>query len=107
MLKHKYVPAERRDAVRAVADRIEVASDRGCAGLEYLDIVDGRSSFVFYWRTHPWDHAPGGLLAAEAGAHVARLDGSPYRPGDGRRGLLTAAPDVWPRLGPELDAATA
>lgn len=106
VLKHKYVAPEHRAAVAAVADELELAPDRGCAGLEYLDVLDGRSSFLFYWRTRPWDHAPGGAITAEAGACVARLDGEPYRPGDGRRGLLTARPELWDGIGPRLDAAT-
>ena len=56
----------------------------------------GALSHALYWRTLPWDHAPGTLLAEEVGLTVARLDGSEYRPWDGRSGLLTAAGQaVW------------
>jgi len=61
-----------------------------CAGHEYPSIAQGRQNFVLFWRTEPWDHAPGALFMSEAGAHVARPDGSPYRPLDGGQGLLVA-----------------
>ena len=69
-------------------------ADPGCgsAGIEYLELIAGSWRSLFYWRTLPWDHVPGCLLVREAGGHVARLDGSPYSPVDGRSGLL-AAPD--------------
>ena len=60
-----------------------------------------------YWRTLPWDHSPGGLLAEEAGLRVARPDGSTYLPGDGKSGLLAATPELWDRVAAEIQAATA
>jgi fructose-1,6-bisphosphatase/inositol monophosphatase family enzyme len=66
------------------------------AGFGYPDLVTGRVDFTVFWRTLPWDHAPGALLAEEAGCHVRRLDGTPYRPGSGHDGLLSAAgPAAW------------
>ena len=66
------------------------------AGVTYPLAAAGELAYALYWRTLPWDHAPGALLAEEAGLTVARLDGTPYRPWDGRSGLLTAAtPSVW------------
>ena len=58
-----------------------------------------------YWRTLPWDHSPGGLLAEEAGLRVARPDGSTYLPGDGKSGLLAATPELWDRVAAEIQAA--
>ena len=44
----------------------------------------------------PWDHAAGAVWLEEAGGMVRRLDGSPYRVGDKRAGLLAAAtPALW------------
>jgi fructose-1,6-bisphosphatase/inositol monophosphatase family enzyme len=43
-----------------------------------------------FWRSLPWDHAPGALILTEAGGQVARLDGRPYRPADKGAGLLVA-----------------
>ena len=68
----------------------EVNPGMRCAGAEYPAIVSGLQDFVLFWRTLPWDHAPGALFLSEAGGHVARPDGSAYRPGDGKLGLLAA-----------------
>ncbi|MFI6152685.1 inositol monophosphatase family protein [Kitasatospora sp. NPDC051170] len=68
------------------------------AGIEYPEVANGRFDFIFYWRTLPWDHAPGSLLVTEAGGVSARLDGTPYRPeAPGcEDGLLVAAdPATW------------
>jgi len=61
------------------------------AGFSYPSVVGEAADFVMFWRTLPWDHAPGVLIAQEAGCHVARLDGSDYRPQQIRSGLLAAA----------------
>lgn len=61
-----------------------------CAGTEYPDVAQGDRHFVLYWRTLPWDHAPGALFLTEAGGRVARPDGSSYHLSDDRPGLLVA-----------------
>lgn len=64
------------DAMRA-AD-LDVRYFDAC-GIEYLDLANGtRSAMVLTWE-HSWDHAAGLLLVAEAGGHVAALDGTPVR----------------------------
>jgi fructose-1,6-bisphosphatase/inositol monophosphatase family enzyme len=64
------------DAMRA-AD-LDVRYFDAC-GIEYLDLANGtRSAMVLTWE-HSWDHAAGLLLVAEAGGHVAALDGAPVR----------------------------
>lgn len=74
----------------------EVLPGLRCAGLEYPAVAAGEQDFALFWRTLPWDHAPGALLVKEAGGRVARFDGAPYRLGDGRKGLLVArSPHVW------------
>jgi fructose-1,6-bisphosphatase/inositol monophosphatase family enzyme len=67
-----------------------------------LDAVIGETDYVSFSRTLPWDHAPGALIANEAGLRAARLDGSEYLPGDGRAGILTAHPSVWQRVSDAL-----
>jgi fructose-1,6-bisphosphatase/inositol monophosphatase family enzyme len=62
-----------------------------CAGVDYPHLIDGELDFVLFWRTHPWDHAPGTLLLREAGGVALRPDGSGYRPDDDTEGLLNAA----------------
>ncbi|MFG2818363.1 inositol monophosphatase family protein [Kitasatospora sp. NPDC048365] len=74
---------------------------RSSAGIEYPLITAGEQDFILYWRTLPWDHAPGSLLVSEAGGRSARLDGLPYRPeAPGcQEGLLVAAdPEQWERI---------
>ena len=77
----------------------------GSAGIEYGALVRGEIDFLFYWRTLPWDHAAGALLVAECGLKVGRTDGTPYVPGDGTSGLLSATSEVWERLATEIEAA--
>lgn len=84
------------DATTALVDRgipafAAVDGGRACAGVEYPLLASGEVDFVVYWRTLPWDHLPGVLLAEEAGGAARRFDGSPYAPGDDRRGLLAVA----------------
>lgn len=67
-----------------------ITAGRHCAGVEYPALIEGTTDFAFFWRTLPWDHAPGTLLVEEAGGVAARPDGSPYRPGPGGVGLLVA-----------------
>jgi fructose-1,6-bisphosphatase/inositol monophosphatase family enzyme len=67
-----------------------------CAGVDYPQLIDGELDFVLFWRTWPWDHAPGTLLLREAGGTARRPDGSGYRPDDDIEGLLNAADErTW------------
>jgi len=51
----------------------------------------------------PWDHLPGSLISAEAGAHVRKFDGSEYRVGELSGGLLIATdPESWQTLRREV-----
>jgi fructose-1,6-bisphosphatase/inositol monophosphatase family enzyme len=51
----------------------------------------------------PWDHLPGTLICAEAGAHVRKFDGSEYKPGDLTGGLLLATDkESWSLLRREV-----
>ena len=61
-----------------------------CAGFEYPALLGGDHSFLFYWRTLPWDHAPGVLLAEESGCHALRPSGRAYSLTDEGQGLLVA-----------------
>lgn len=95
----RLLPPELRDAweLSGLGEQFETGS--GCAGIEYPALVAGRWGSIFFWRTLPWDHVPGCLVVKEAGGHVARLDGTPYAPGDGRKGLLTASTErEWARV---------
>jgi fructose-1,6-bisphosphatase/inositol monophosphatase family enzyme len=68
-----------------------LSAGTGCAGADYPAVASGTQDFVLYWRTLPWDHAPGVLFVREAGGAALRLDGSSYRPAQhARTGLLVA-----------------
>lgn len=80
-----------------------------CAGHDYLNLLQGRMDFLLYWRTLPWDHAPGNLLVAEAGAVSLRPDGGAFICDRVTRGILSAVSlPLWrearrvllPHLGP-------
>jgi fructose-1,6-bisphosphatase/inositol monophosphatase family enzyme len=60
--------------------RVGPMQNRGCSGLEYMELADGQSHFSFHSRSLPWDHAAGMLITAEAGGLAAFLDGSSYDP---------------------------
>jgi fructose-1,6-bisphosphatase/inositol monophosphatase family enzyme len=60
------------------------------AGIDCPLLVDGGQDFVMFWRTLPWDHAPGALLVEESGGWVRRLDGNEYAPRQTSSGLLAA-----------------
>lgn len=94
VVKTQYLPEPWKSRAMAGLPALrEQRPSHGCAGDDYPAVVRGEVDFTLYWRTLPWDHAPGALLVQEAGGRVARLDGSPYRPGDGRTGLIVA-PDA-------------
>jgi fructose-1,6-bisphosphatase/inositol monophosphatase family enzyme len=97
VLRTRYMPAELRLAAFAgFASAGLGPSDVTASGVVYPMATTGELTHALYWRTLPWDHAPGTLLAQEAGLTVARLDGTEYRPWDTRYGVLTATDQrVW------------
>jgi fructose-1,6-bisphosphatase/inositol monophosphatase family enzyme len=87
----KYMPFELRQQVELRIPRIDEAlPGTRCAGAEYPAVVSAAQDFAVFWRTLPWDHAPGALLLTEAGGVAARFDGTLYRPGDEITGLVVA-----------------
>jgi myo-inositol-1(or 4)-monophosphatase len=76
----------------------------GAAALDLCAVAEGTLDAYYEKGLNPWDHAAGGLIAAEAGATVAGLNSAP--PGSD---MLVAAPPAI--FGPlhdalvELDAA--
>ncbi|MEU4472191.1 inositol monophosphatase [Micromonospora sp. NPDC023888] len=93
----RFLPPETRDRVRAGGRQLgELLPGQHCAGREYLDILTGEQQFVLFWRTLPWDHAPGTVLVRAAGGVARRFDGVDYHPADDGRGLLVAVNEqVW------------
>lgn len=99
MIKERFLPAEVAAHVAVQAPKLgDVHPGVFCAGIEYPDLVLGATNYILYWRTLPWDHAPGVLLAAEAGFVSVRPDGSPYEPHSTASGLLVAPADLAAEL---------
>lgn len=89
-------PQERADIEQRSADRFALVDIPRCAAEQYPRLVLGQNDVSVFARTLPWDHAAGCLFLNEAGGRCERLDGSPYRVGDLRRGLLGASsPRLW------------
>ncbi|MGH1492911.1 MAG: inositol monophosphatase family protein [Acidimicrobiales bacterium] len=91
VLKDRFLPEAIKDSVESASEgfgqRHHVSH---CAGFEYPALVAGEHSYLLYWRTLPWDHAPGVLYAEEAGCLSFRPDCSQYAVHDNRNGLVVA-----------------
>jgi fructose-1,6-bisphosphatase/inositol monophosphatase family enzyme len=88
-LATKYLPEAMRAQLLSRTDRLgEVSFGHHCAGREYPDIVRGKQEFALFWKSLPWDHAPGTLFLREAGGVVRHFDGAEYDPVLPRQGLL-------------------
>jgi fructose-1,6-bisphosphatase/inositol monophosphatase family enzyme len=86
----KFMPSDVRARIESALGAVEPLSKLMCSGAEYPAIALGRRHASLFWRTLPWDHVPGALFLEEAGGHVSRLDGSPYRGEREGEGLLIA-----------------
>jgi fructose-1,6-bisphosphatase/inositol monophosphatase family enzyme len=96
----RQLPAERRRQIGRIGTL-------GCAGHEYLNILDGRAGFSIYRITKPWDHAAGALMLREAGGEAVQFGGAPYVPGQPvNAGLIGAAdPTVLAHVRSVFEAA--
>ncbi|MEP9362804.1 inositol monophosphatase family protein [Nocardioides sp. CN2-186] len=87
----RFLPPQLRATIQENEFRYGTLQPRtAAAGFEYPAIACGDRDFMLYWRTLPWDHAPGALILSEAGGVAAHLDGSSYVPTKQREGLLIA-----------------
>lgn len=93
MVSWQYFPEPARSALPSRFPAFADVASLRCCGQEYRQAAAGHCHVLLYGRLNPWDHAPGALLMAEAGAHIRLLDGTPYRPGQAATGLL-CAPDA-------------
>ncbi|MBI3429371.1 MAG: inositol monophosphatase [Actinobacteria bacterium] len=97
----RFLPQELAEHIGTVEKRFaNLSLGSKCAGFDYPAIANGSMDFALYWRTLPWDHAPGVLFLQEAGGHATRPDGSVYRVADhARPGLLVACnKEVWSKV---------
>ena len=94
----RFLPSDVRASVeKSYANFHTVGPGTKSAAIEYPLLATGELDFALFWRTLPWDHAPGALLVAETGGRVSRIDGSPYRPGLEGQGLLVCSDrNLWP-----------
>lgn len=89
-------PQRRADIEARAQGRLQVVDIPRCAAEQYPRLVIGINDVALFERTLPWDHAPGALFLEEAGGRCRRADGSRYRVGDARKGMLGAAtPRLW------------
>lgn len=100
-----FVPPEIKPDILARLAKVRMFSSHRCAAHMYRAFAGGHGHFVMLDRLTPWDHLAGTLIATEAGAHVACLDGSPYNTSKRAGALLTATdPDSWQILAREVFA---
>ncbi len=91
-----YLPDSLKPTADAALDTFLFIERTRCAGHNYPSFAKNELHFLFFYRTLVWDHAPGVLIAQEAGGLVRRLDGTEYSPVDDRKGLLCAnSPKMW------------
>lgn len=98
-----FLPPEQRRPFMANLSKVKMFASYRCAGHEYRYAAGGNVHFLMYGKLMPWDHVGGALIMRECGAHVARFDGSDYRPSDIAGGLLVA-PDAesWGEIQREI-----
>ena len=87
-LMTRFLPPGLKEQVESRRQAFAETSGSGCAGHDYFRLVSGDLDFLFYYRTLVWDHAPGTLIAEEAGCRARRYDGSRFRPASDATGLL-------------------
>lgn len=100
-----FLPRESKPQVLANLSKLSISANYRVAGHDYRTMASGHCHALFFNKLMPWDHVPGTIICAEAGAHVARLDGSPYVPAHRSGGLLLATdPESWSLLRREVFA---
>lgn len=98
-----FYTGEDRRTIMANMAKVRIATSYRCAAHEYRAFAAGHFHFLMYQKLMPWDHLAGTLIAQEAGAYVARFDGTPYLPSHVNGGLLAAVDrDCWELLRREV-----
>ena len=98
-----FLPPESKPRVLANLAKLRVTANYRVAGHDYRTMASGFCHAVVFNKLMPWDHLPGTLICAEAGAYVARFDGTPYRVTHLSGGLLLAADKaLWDELRHEV-----
>jgi myo-inositol-1(or 4)-monophosphatase len=95
------------EVVAAVLPQVRDVRRGGSAAIDLCSVAAGRLDGYYERGTNYWDIAAGGLIAAEAGAQVAGLEGRPAGPAmtvAAGPGLFGALHDLLAGLSPERDA---
>jgi fructose-1,6-bisphosphatase/inositol monophosphatase family enzyme len=91
----RYANASQQQLIDQMRTDVDVAlPGLMCAGVDYTRCIDGTQDFALFWRSLPWDHAPGALILTEAGGWAGWMDGTPYSVCDQRPGLVARGPHV-------------
>ena len=83
--------ARQAQVLTQVLPRIADIRRGGSAALDLCSVACGRLDGYWEVGLNPWDHAAGGLIATEAGARCAALDGGPVSD----RFVLATSPLIW------------
>lgn len=95
----RYFSKTMRPHMQEQGKTIKAMYTMGCAGHEYLRLIQGLADFGIYTRVKPWDHLSGHLLIEEAGGYQAQWDGTPYTPQTRTGGILVVTDkDNWQPL---------
>lgn len=90
---------EQAQVAAALLPRVRDLRRMGSAALDLCQVAAGRLDAHYEQGLSPWDHAAGGLIAAEAGARVTGLRGAPA----GVECVLAAGPGIFPALAAALE----
>ncbi|GIH28188.1 inositol monophosphatase [Acrocarpospora phusangensis] len=97
------------EVVAVVLPRVRDIRRAGSCAVDLCSVAAGRVDGYYERGTQYWDHAAGGLIAAEAGARVGGLHGKPVGPEMAvcaAPGLFEELHDLLASLDPERDAPT-
>src|SRR5262249_5148579 len=95
------------EVIAAMLPRVRDIRRAGSAAAGLCAVAAGRLAACFERGLTPWDFAAGGLIASEAGAQVAGLDGRPAGPSmtlAAGPGVFADLHDLLLSLNPERDA---
>ncbi|MCR9255983.1 MAG: inositol monophosphatase [Alphaproteobacteria bacterium] len=101
----KFMPQEMRQTVRERAGAHGGGYTSGCAGQDYIKLIEGGIDYAIYRRIMPWDHAAGVLLHQEVGGYAAFRRSGAYTPRIHQETLIIARDEgLWQVLSEDLFA---